>query len=275
VENKECVSVIVPAYNAEDYLTRCLESLISQTHSNVEIIVVYKKSTDNTEVLLNRYKDRVRIIEQKGKSPANARNLGITQCKGEYVAFCDADDVFRVDKIERQVKCLKSFRDVGAVYSDFFLINSEDRVIDRVITPDWNFHRWLTSRYIAFSTLMVRKDLLFQVNLFDEKLASNEDSDLLMKLAHIAQFRRLPACLSCRRIHKHNLGKSLFKTLLSSSRVSLRYGYTSLAIYSFFRGLIFSLIFYFLVGHPKLYSLAKRVAVRLYSLLYPNKTFTH
>jgi glycosyltransferase involved in cell wall biosynthesis len=261
VPDKECVSIIVPAYKAEDYLTRCLESLISQTYSNVEIIVVYKKSTDNTELLLDKYKDRVKVIEQKGKSPANARNLGIAQCQGEYVAFCDADDVFMADKIEQQVKCLKSFRDVGGVYSDYILINSDDRMIERVVTPDWNFRSWLIRWYMAFSTLMVRKNLLCQVKLFDEKLASNEDFDLVIKLAGIAKFRRLPAYLSCRRIHKHNLSKSVFKTSLTTSRIYLRYGYTSLAVFSLLRGLITSPIILFAFEYPTLYRLARKLHV--------------
>jgi len=257
VAKKECVSIIVPAYEAGNYLARCLESLINQTYTNVEIIIVYKKSSDNTEALLDHYKDRVKIIEQMGKSPANARNLGIAQCKGKYVAFCDADDVFHVEKTEKQVAFAKE-HEVDLVYSDFYLIDRNGDVIDKVKTPDWDFETWLRSGYIAFSTVMIKRELLVKAHCFDERWSSIEDFDLLIRLSQCADFKRMPEYLTCRRIHKGNLSRS-GKTLLSRSSVYYSHGFTSLAISSFMKGVVSSKLVHFLMDHPSLYARVRRL----------------
>lgn len=258
VANTEYVSIIVPVYEAGDYLAQCLDSLVGQTYSNVEILVIYKKSSDNTETLLNEYKGRVTIIEQTGKSPANARNLGIARCKGDYVAFCDADDLFDYEKTEKQVAFVKE-HDVDLVYSDFYVINSRGHVIDKIKTRDWDFKRWLRSGYIAFSTVLIRKELLIKANCFDEKWSSNEDLDLLIRLSRRAEFKRIPEYLACRRLHSGGLSRSVRKTLLSRSQVYSSHGYVALAVVSYLVGMVYSSLFYFLVDHPFLYHRVKKL----------------
>ena len=90
------VSVIVPAYNASEYIRKCLDSLVNQTLEDIEIIVVNDGSTDNTLDILKEYKDSIILIDQKNKGVATTRNIGISKAKGQYIAFVDSDDY--VDK---------------------------------------------------------------------------------------------------------------------------------------------------------------------------------
>ena len=90
------VSVVVPVYNAQEYLVDCIESLVNQTLDNIELLFVDDGSTDNSSEILRQYQekfsDRVRVLTKENGGQASARNLGIAQCKGEYIGFVDADD---------------------------------------------------------------------------------------------------------------------------------------------------------------------------------------
>lgn len=108
--NLPVVSVILPVYNAQDYLVQCLDSLIQQTLKNIEIICINDGSTDQSSEILQRYaqKDsRIVFIEQENAGPAVARNQGLAAARGQYLMFCDSDDWFALDACERMVVTLK------------------------------------------------------------------------------------------------------------------------------------------------------------------------
>lgn len=97
------VSVIVPVYNVEEYLRKCLDSLTNQTLSDIEIICINDGSTDNSAVILQEYanKDnRIKVITQENAGVSNARNNGLKIAKGEYIGFCDSDDYVDLDFYE-------------------------------------------------------------------------------------------------------------------------------------------------------------------------------
>lgn len=255
------VSIIVPAYKSEKYLEECLESLVNQTFSNIEIIVVLEEHDYATKKIVKQfseeYKNFLVIEEEKNLGPAHTRNVAIKNSNGKFIAFCDADEIFCPEKIERQVLVLDQFH--GLVYSDFYLINENGKLLDKINTRDWNFEQWIKSTYIAFSTTLLRKNLLFEVGLLDETLSSNEDFDLLIKLSKHTKFKRVPEFLATRRIHKNNLSKKHKETLISRYLIYKKYGYNFLAIKSLINGLIFSNIFYFLVDNPKIYFIFRKL----------------
>jgi glycosyltransferase involved in cell wall biosynthesis len=101
------VSIIIPAYNAEEYLAETIESALAQTWPQIEIIIVDDGSADNTVAITKRFEsDRVKICLQKNKGAAAARNRGLKEAKGQFVQFLDADDLLKADKIATQVKLL-------------------------------------------------------------------------------------------------------------------------------------------------------------------------
>jgi len=106
---KDLVSVVMPAYNSEKYISEAIESVIGQTYANWELIVVDDGSTDGTRRIVDRYiRDggRIRYIHQKNSGPSAARNRGIEASNGRYIALLDSDDIWYVDKLEKQMNFL-------------------------------------------------------------------------------------------------------------------------------------------------------------------------
>lgn len=129
----ELVSVIVPAYNAAATLDETLRSIRSQTHREIEILVVDDGSKDATAEIARRHAEqdpRVRLIIQENAGVAAARNRGIAECKGEIIAPVDADDLWSPDKIERQLRALQEGGErVGLVYTWYAQIDSDGNVL--------------------------------------------------------------------------------------------------------------------------------------------------
>jgi glycosyltransferase involved in cell wall biosynthesis len=126
------VSVVVPTYNRAYCLERALSSALSQTHRNLEVVVVDDGSTDATEELvstLSRRDSRVRLFKQTNKGVAAARNAGFAQCTGEFVALLDSDDVWRTWKIELQLACMARYPEVGMTWTDMQAIDADGREV--------------------------------------------------------------------------------------------------------------------------------------------------
>lgn len=101
------LSVIVPAYNVSDYITECIESICSQTYQNLEIIVVDDGSTDGTSDVCDGFKDpRICVIHQQNRGLSGARNTGLKNASGQYVAFIDSDDLIRKDMFEKMMNII-------------------------------------------------------------------------------------------------------------------------------------------------------------------------
>lgn len=130
--NQPRVSIIVPAYNCENYIKQCVDSLLAQTYSNVEIIVVNDGSTDNTWELLSEYSDRVRLENQDNMGVCAARNKGLEMSTGDYLIFVDSDDFVRPDYIEKMAGAAVQ-NDSELVLSGYMLTDAEGRVTDNII----------------------------------------------------------------------------------------------------------------------------------------------
>ena len=97
------ISVIIPVYNGEKYIQRCVDSVLNQTYSDIEIIVINDGSTDNTENILKSYSNIV-LINKENEGVSKARNTGLSLAKGDYVYFCDADDYLEKNAFEILIK---------------------------------------------------------------------------------------------------------------------------------------------------------------------------
>lgn len=108
---KPLVSIIIPVYNVQDYLVRCLDSVVNQTYNNIEILIINDGSTDNSSEIIQDYKKRynnIVIYDQKNSGQASARNKGIKECSGEYILFVDSDDWIDLNCVEECVQTLIS-----------------------------------------------------------------------------------------------------------------------------------------------------------------------
>lgn len=126
------VSVIVPAYNASNYIDKCINSLVAQTLKDIEIIVIDDGSTDDTYEKLSTYKDQIKIIKQKNGGVANARNKGLSVATGEYIAYVDSDDWVEENMFELLYNKAKK-DDYDVVECDFYYVddhNTWDGMVD-------------------------------------------------------------------------------------------------------------------------------------------------
>jgi glycosyltransferase involved in cell wall biosynthesis len=117
------VSVIVPTYNYAEFIGEAIKSVLDQTIQDFEILVIDDGSTDNTKEVVLSFGDKVRYFYQSQQGPAKARNKGIVESKGEYIAFLDADDVWLPSKLEKQVNLFRSNPKLGMVVTDNFLFD--------------------------------------------------------------------------------------------------------------------------------------------------------
>ena len=109
MQKKKKISIIIPVYNVEKYLSRCLESVINQSYKNIEIIIVNDGSTDNSFDICNKYKKkdkRVILIDQNNQGLSGARNTGLKHATGEYICFIDSDDYVEKDYVEYLYKLI-------------------------------------------------------------------------------------------------------------------------------------------------------------------------
>lgn len=173
------ISVIVPAYNMEKYIERCLDSLIGQTYHNLEIIVVDDGSNDQTGILCDRYakKDpRILVVHQENQGVSQARNVGLSRATGDYIGFMDSDDY--IDPNMYQSMQSRMTDDIDVVACNFlegesvYYSGQQELCFDRVTS----LANLLTNSYFTCSlcSKLFRKQLLCGLS-FDSNIAHNED----------------------------------------------------------------------------------------------------
>jgi glycosyltransferase involved in cell wall biosynthesis len=227
-EKHGLVSIIVPVYKAEKFIKKCIDSLLCQTYPNIEIIVVYDESPDNTLKILEGYGNKIKLIKQGKTSPAIARNVGLSNAKGKYIAFCDADDFFAPDKIEKQINVLNEYRDIGFVYTDIINVNIFGEEINRSKSYEWNRNRYLYTPAITFSSVVMKKEILDRLKeeeeyYFDEQLPALDDIDFLIRVSAITKFKRLPDFLTYRISHSDGLYKDWHKMNIIRAKIEWKH----------------------------------------------------
>jgi len=197
------VSVIIPAYNAEPYLRRAIDSVLAQTYPCIEIIVINDGSTDGTEPLVNSYTNQaIHLVSKENGGMSSARNAGIRAAQGEFIAYLDADDYWMPTKITAQVALLQSNPDIGFCST-----------LTRVETPDGLFvNEWscpniqvstlhtifLNNSAIAgsASSILARKSIQDKAGIFDEALTGLEDTDMWIRFAALSEYTCIPDTLT-------------------------------------------------------------------------------
>lgn len=130
MKNSKLVSVVIPTFNRATVLPAAIDSVLQQTYENLEIVIADDGSIDGTEALIRgRYAgtDKIRYFSQRNTGAAAARNLGLSQARGEYLAFLDSDDLWHKDKLDWQIQALDAVPDAGLIWSDFDVIDGEGR----------------------------------------------------------------------------------------------------------------------------------------------------
>lgn len=116
------ISVILPVYNRAGWVARAIESVLSQTYQNFELLVINDGSTDDTSLVLESYRARLKVLKQAHAGAEAARNLGLKNARGEFVAFIDSDDLWYADRLSSQLLCFNR-REVGLVFGNAALVD--------------------------------------------------------------------------------------------------------------------------------------------------------
>jgi glycosyltransferase involved in cell wall biosynthesis len=194
---KPTVSVITPAYNMERYISETINSVLSQTFTDFEYLIINDGSTDNTLEIAKSFalKDsRIRIISQQNSGLAAACNTGIKNAQGEYVSFIDADDIWHPSKLMVQLQQIQSLSpEFGAVFCWSELIDTQSQPIGRKQTPT-------VGAYNSFSLLkgncppgnrsclLIRQQCFTEVGLFDEKISGADDFEMWLRITCSSQY---------------------------------------------------------------------------------------
>jgi len=192
------VSVVTATYNMGQYLREAMESVLAQEGATVELIVIDDGSTDpETPAVLADYEDnpRVIIVRQANAGQTVAKNAGLARARGQYVGFCDSDNVWLAGKLLRQLPIIEGSVSIGVVYGDIALMDDQGRDLP---TPLVRRHEGritgplLADNFITFNTTLVPRRILEEMGGFDESLSMGIDYDLWLRISVKYEFRYIP-----------------------------------------------------------------------------------
>lgn len=174
--NMATVSVIIPTIQGrENTLKRAIQSVLNQTFQDFEIIVV---GNPEEEFIREDLKDdRIVIINEPNANVSEARNIGMKHAKGKYIAFLD--DKWMETKLEKQIKLLEKNKDIGLVYTRYLKVLPDGRILreKQECNSGRVYERLIRNNFIGTSTVMIKREIIEEVGLFDESLTFAEDWD--------------------------------------------------------------------------------------------------
>ncbi|USD43542.1 glycosyltransferase family 2 protein [Vibrio sp. SCSIO 43135] len=193
------VSVIIPTYNCKQYLNKALSSVVEQSHRDLEVIVIDDNSNDGSDELLQYWASvdsRIKVLNQPGLGASMARNIGIAQATGDYIAFLDADDFWLPNKIVDQLELHQFYPEIALSFTNYnHLTESYQEIIDcfgywdkfqsetrRFLLLEQPLDFIIANNIIGTSTVMVKTDVLKQMKPFDSSFTYCEDWELWLRI---------------------------------------------------------------------------------------------
>lgn len=238
--NNPLVSVIIPAYNHEKYIIDCLKSVINQTYSNIEIIVINDGSTDSTERVIIEFINNndidINFISKKNEGICKTLNNGLNLAKGKYISFLASDDMFAPQMIEKEVEFMENNKSIGLVYTDAYFINF-NKITNKKYT-DYKpiikkcfkkgiqnkdiYEVLLTGDIITALGTLIKKECFELLGPFDENFIS-EDYDMWFRITKEYPIGFIDEPLCYYRIHDTNISNSnLFHSLIEVIKILLK-----------------------------------------------------
>ena len=206
---------MMPAYNADRYIDKAIESLLEQTYPDWELIIVNDGSTDRTAEIALHYTDpRIKVVDQDNAGEAAARNTALKYMRGEFIAFLDADDLYLPEHLELSVGYLRIHPEYDAVYTDGYYINSDgDQLYSLSSQRRGPFDGYIFDEVVLASDVfgppicvVLRSELVFQYHLnFDTDIVIGPDWDFFIHYTNLAQFGHIDSRTCLYRVHQTNI----------------------------------------------------------------------
>ena len=187
------VSIIIPVFNGENYLREAIDSALSQTHEQVEILVVNDGSTDGTEEIALSYGNKIRYFAKENGGVSTALNMGIKNMNGEYFSWLSHDDLYRNDKVEIQIRSLQD-SPKRIAYSDYAVIDKNGKtlavldIMKKYPDADHNVGLFPVMHHVLNgNSLLIHRSHFDRAGMFDEKLVATQDYDLWFRMLRNAE----------------------------------------------------------------------------------------
>ena len=184
----DLISIVIPVYNGQDYLSYAIESALGQTYKNTEIIVVDDGSSDRTEEIARSFGSRIKYIRKPNGGVSSALNLGIQSMRGKYFAWLSHDDVYHPEKLEILHDEIKKYDTKTIAISDWDIINEDGKFVrhyhldSRLETTPMSFLAFDRKTWLNACAMLIPKTLFDEAGLFDEKLRTTQDYDMHMRM---------------------------------------------------------------------------------------------
>lgn len=227
MEKFPLVSVVIPMYNAQEWIIGLLNSVLNQSYKNIEVILVNDGSTDSSLELVTKFsqnfgENRIQVFNQENCGVSVARNEGVRQSKGEFLAFVDSDDIWHKNKIEIQVKEMIS-SNLGACACSYAIFEDPNLRILDIVHPDWSNRgvlNWLLFRSyggLLSSTLMLRNNVFYTTGPFKVDLSLSADIEFAWRLISVTSVKLINVPLVYYRLRPNQMHK-LPDLLVSESK---------------------------------------------------------
>ncbi len=207
------VSVILPVYNGEDFLKEAIESILSQTFTDFEFIIIDDGSTDGTSAILKDYQkidNRIIVHQYDHRGLIQTLNEGCRLAHGDYIARMDADDISMPERLEKQVNYLEKNPDIGVLGCGVKIIDSRGKEIKIIRFPkEHGVLKWRLCFYNALTfahpAVIMRRTLIEEVGGYNSEAIHSEDYELWRQLSKLTRFSNLQEVLFCLRKHESNI----------------------------------------------------------------------
>ena len=215
---KPTVSVITSVYNGEKYLREAVESILCQTHTDLEFIVINDGSSDRSEAILKEFSardKRMRVITKSNEGLTKALNHALRVCRGAYIARFDADDISLPSRLERQVTAIDTDGNLVLVGSEVELITADGIPLGK--RGHAHHHEEIRRRLLlgdggalTHSAVIMRRESLESISGYDERFPVAQDLDLYLRLSEIGRVANLPETLLLWRQHEQSINATQF-----------------------------------------------------------------
>ncbi|NET38055.1 MAG: glycosyltransferase [Cyanothece sp. SIO1E1] len=217
------ISIILPVFNGEKTIQETIASVLDQTYSDFELIIINDGSNDSTlEVLANISDPRVKVFSYPNAGVAASRNRGLVQAGGEFIAFLDADDLWKPDKLEAQLKALEANPKAGVAYSWSDFIDESNRFLHpgrRLCLEGDVYADILALNFLEHgSNPLVRREAFEQVGSFEESLPPSDDWDMWIRLAAEYEFALVQSSQILYRVSANSQSSNAAKLEVTSLR---------------------------------------------------------
>jgi len=242
----ELISVIIPYYKKKEYITSSINSVLNQTYKNLEIIIIYDDLNKEDLNLLKKIKKkdkRIKIyINKKNLGAGRSRNKGIKLSKGIFVAFLDSDDLWKKNKLKKQIFFMKK-NGINASHTSYTIINSNNKIIGSRNAKDMSYKQLLKSCDIGLSTVVLKKEIITSKIKF-ANIKTKEDYVLWLKITfnnnkifalkdNLTKWRKLEDSLSSSRLQKIYDGYLVYRKYMNFNLLK-SFGFLMLLSFNYF-----------------------------------------